>query len=74
MFPPAEASEGYANFVTSYKLAEKLTDRLDEMGKDLTTMIDEINASSSTLSTNSKADDPVSSSIFSAIQANTSTL
>ena len=47
------------NKYASYKLAEKLSDRLEEMGKDLAGMIDEINATSSTLSKN-KADDPVS--------------
>ncbi|KAI4135619.1 MAG: hypothetical protein LQ347_000515 [Umbilicaria vellea] len=43
----------------TYKLAEKLSDRLDEMGKDLTSMIEEINTASTSLSKNSKADDPV---------------
>jgi nuclear pore complex protein Nup62 len=45
----------------TYKLAEKLTDRLDEMGKDLGKMIKEINDMSSGLSKGSKPDDPVSS-------------
>ncbi|SPQ18263.1 1a8f0d2b-737e-4960-a2db-3b83b889a1e4 [Thermothielavioides terrestris] len=43
----------------TYKLAEKLTDRLDDMGKDLTKMIKEINDMSSTLSKGSKPDDPL---------------
>ena len=43
----------------SYELASKLQDRLDEMGKDLTSMIEEINDASSTLSKNNKPDDPV---------------
>lgn len=43
----------------SYHLAERLTDRLDDMGKDLNSMIDEINDTSSSLNRNSKADDPV---------------
>jgi len=43
----------------TYKLAEKLTDRLDEMGKDLTKMIREINDMSSGLNKGSKPDDPV---------------
>lgn len=43
----------------TYRLAEKLTDRLDDMGKDLTKMIKEINDMSSTLSKGSKPDDPV---------------
>jgi len=44
----------------TYKLAEKLTDRLDEMGKDLTTMIDAINEASATLTKSTKPDDPLS--------------
>lgn len=51
----------------TYKLAEKLTDRLDDMGKDLTKMIKEINDMSGTLSKGSKADDPVGSSSFTRI-------
>lgn len=47
----------------TYKLAEKLTDRLDEMGKDLSKMIKEINDISGTLSKGNKPDDPVSSSL-----------
>lgn len=43
----------------SYQIASKLSERLDEMGKDLTTMIEEINDASSTLSKTGKADDPV---------------
>lgn len=43
-----------------YKLAEKLSDRLDEMGKDLTSMIEEVNGASATLSKTNKADEPVS--------------
>jgi len=43
----------------TYKTAEKLTDRLDDMGKDLTKMIKEINEMSGTLSKGSKPDDPV---------------
>lgn len=48
----------------SYQIASKLSERLDEMGKDLSTMIEEINDASSTLSKTGKADDPVS--LFSA--------
>lgn len=44
----------------TYKLAETLGDRLDEMGKDLTSMIQEINTASTSLSKSTKADDPVS--------------
>ena len=43
-----------------YELAEKLTERLDDMGKDLTSMIEEINDASSSLNKNNKPDDPVS--------------
>ncbi|KAJ5960109.1 uncharacterized protein N7479_007259 [Penicillium vulpinum] len=45
---------------TTYKLAEKLSERLDEMGKDLTSMIEEVNGASSTLSKTNKADEPIS--------------
>jgi nuclear pore complex protein Nup62 len=45
----------------TYKLAEKLTDRLDDLGKNLTGMIEAINDASMTLSKTSKTDDPVSS-------------
>jgi nuclear pore complex protein Nup62 len=44
----------------TYKMAEKLSDRLDDMGKDLGAMIEEINSASSNLSKTSKPDDPVS--------------
>lgn len=43
----------------TYKLAEKITERLDEMGRDLTKMIKEINDVSGTVSKGSKPDDPV---------------
>lgn len=43
----------------TYKLAEKLGDRLDEMGKDLTSMIQEINTASASLNKSTKADDPL---------------
>ena len=42
-----------------YDLAEKVNSRLDEMGKDLSSMIEEINDSSSILNKNNKPDDPV---------------
>lgn len=45
----------------SYKLAEKLSERLDDVGKDLTSMIEEVNGASSTLSKTNKADEPVRS-------------
>ena len=44
----------------TYKIAEKLTDRLDEMGKNITSMIEAINDASTNVSKNAKADDPVS--------------
>ena len=44
-----------------YQLAGRLSEKLDEMGKDLTSMIEEINDASSKLSKNSKEEDPVSS-------------
>lgn len=48
----------------TYKLAEKLTDRLSEMGKNISSMIESINDASSNLSKNNKADDPVNSFVF----------
>lgn len=44
----------------TYSLAETLTGRLDEMGKNLTSMIEAINDASATLTKTSKSDDPVS--------------
>lgn len=44
----------------TYKTAEKVTERLDEMGRDLSKMIKEINDISGTLSKGNKPDDPVS--------------
>ncbi|KAI4173744.1 MAG: hypothetical protein LQ343_002747 [Gyalolechia ehrenbergii] len=44
----------------TYELAEKLSTRLDEMWKDLGSMIDEINDASSALNKNTKPDDPLS--------------
>lgn len=43
----------------TYKLAEKMSDRLEDMGKDLTSMIEEVNGVSATLSKTNKADEPV---------------
>ena len=51
-----------ANRLCRYKLAEKLQDRLNELNRDLTEMIEEINSTSQTLSKTGKPDDPVSSS------------
>lgn len=47
-------------FTCRYKLAEKLSERLDEMGKDLTSMIEEVNGASATISKTNRADEPVS--------------
>ncbi|KAF3483882.1 uncharacterized protein GIQ15_03206 [Arthroderma uncinatum] len=44
----------------TYKLAERLSERLNEMGQDLTSMIEEVNTASATLSKTSKADEPIS--------------
>lgn len=44
----------------TYKVAEKLTDKLEEMGRDLSKMIKEINDISGTLSKGNKPDDPLS--------------
>jgi len=44
----------------TYKTAERLADRMDEMGKDLTKMIKEINDMSGLLSKGNKPDDPLS--------------
>jgi nuclear pore complex protein Nup62 len=44
----------------TYKLAEKLQDRLNDLNKDLTEMIEEINTTSQALSKTGKPDDPVS--------------
>jgi nuclear pore complex protein Nup62 len=43
----------------TYKLAEKLAERLDEMGKDLSNMIEEINSASTSLTKTSQPEDPV---------------
>jgi hypothetical protein len=47
-----------------YKLAEKLTDRLDGLNKDLSDVIEEINGVSALLSNSSGTDDPVSFAFF----------
>ena len=48
----------------SYQMAERLSSRLQGMGTDLTTMIDEINIASSSLSKNNKTDDSVCLHIY----------
>ena len=42
-----------------YKTAEQVSERLGEMGKDLTSMIEEINSTSAAINKTSKPDDPV---------------
>jgi nuclear pore complex protein Nup62 len=44
----------------TFKLAEKLEERLDDMSKDLESMIEEVNAANASLNRNSKTDEPVS--------------
>ena len=44
----------------TYKLAEKIQDRLDGMDSDLANMVVEVNAANAGLSKNGKADEPVS--------------
>ena len=44
----------------TYKLAERLGERLDEMEKDLGSMVEEVNAANASLSRNGKGDEPVS--------------
>ncbi|EEP76897.1 predicted protein [Uncinocarpus reesii 1704] len=44
----------------TYKLAERLSERLNDMGQDLTSMIEEVNSASTNLSKTSKADEPIS--------------
>ncbi|KAL9094037.1 MAG: hypothetical protein Q9165_003707 [Trypethelium subeluteriae] len=44
----------------TYRLAERLNDKLGEMGRELGTMIEDINGVSGQLSRTSRADDPVS--------------
>lgn len=51
----------------TYKLAERLGERLEDMGRDLTSMIEEINAANAGLSKPNKADEPVSFNSFLAL-------
>lgn len=43
----------------TYKLAEKLGERLEEMERDLGSMVEEVNAANTSLSKNGNADEPV---------------
>lgn len=44
----------------TYKLAERLSERIDDIGRDLSSMVDEVNAANASLSRNGKGDEPVS--------------
>lgn len=44
----------------TYKLAERLNEKVDEMERDLGSMVEEVNAANASLSKNGKADEPVS--------------
>ena len=43
----------------TYKLAERLSERLEEMERDLGSMVEDVNAANASLSKNGKADEPV---------------
>lgn len=43
----------------TYKLAERLSERLEEMERDLASMVEDVNAANASLSKNGKADEPV---------------
>jgi len=43
----------------TYQLAERLGERLDDMGRDLQSMVEEVNAANASLGKNGKADEPV---------------
>lgn len=47
----------------TYQLAEKLGERLDDMGRDLQSMIEEVNAANAGLGKSSKVDEPVCTSL-----------
>lgn len=44
----------------TYQLAQRLGEQLDDMSRDLQSMVEEINAANSSLGKNSKTDEPVS--------------
>lgn len=48
----------------TYKMAERLAERLEDMGRDLGGMIQETNAANAGLGQNLKADEPVSDIFF----------
>lgn len=43
----------------TYKLAEKLGEQLEDMGRNLESMVEEVNAANASLSKHTKADEPV---------------
>ncbi|RVX74775.1 hypothetical protein B0A52_01052 [Exophiala mesophila] len=43
----------------TYKLAERLSERLEEMERDLGSMVEDVNAANASLSKNGKADEPI---------------
>lgn len=47
----------------TYRLAEKLGERLEDMGRDLGTMIEEVNVANAGLSKTTNADEPVCSAL-----------
>ncbi|RMD41553.1 hypothetical protein DV735_g3556, partial [Chaetothyriales sp. CBS 134920] len=56
---PAELGGPDQERERTYKLAEKLQERLDDMGRDLETMVEEVNAANASLHKNGKADEPI---------------
>ncbi|KAI5301914.1 FG-nucleoporin nsp1 [Ascosphaera pollenicola] len=58
---PADALQGPdQEREKTYKLAERVSDRLNSMNQDLTSIIEEINTTSTSLNKSSNADEPVS--------------
>ncbi|RMZ89139.1 hypothetical protein DV736_g3635, partial [Chaetothyriales sp. CBS 134916] len=56
---PAELGGPDQERERTYKLAEKLQERLDDMSRDLETMVEEVNAANASLHKNGKADEPI---------------
>ena len=57
---PSEAGGPDQERERTYKTAEKLAEKLDDMGRDLEGMVEEVNAANASLTRNGKADEPVS--------------
>ena len=57
---PSEAGGPDQERERTYKTAEKLAEKLEDMGRDLESMIEEVNAANASLTKNGKADEPVS--------------